>query len=307
MINKLKIWMDGGLVEWSEAKIHVLTHALHYGTSVFEGIRSYSTSAGPAVFKMNEHIERFYFSAKSLDMDIKFSPDTLKAGIKDCITVNNLNNCYIRPIAYFGQGNLGLIPEPDSVGVTIACRPWVLKEGADRGVSVKISKYMRPHPSSLHIEAKVGGHYVNSVLASKEARRNGFDEALLLDHKGLVAEGPGENIFMVKDGILLTPARGSILPGITRETIMVLAQDAGIQVAEREIRPEELEKADELFFVGTAVEVWPILKIDNALVGDGKIGQVTARLMADYKTLVRGENKKYLKYLTLLGQRYDHK
>lgn len=299
-VDNRKIWKDGHLIDWPESKVHILTHALHYGTNAFEGIRCYSTSRGPAIFRLDDHIKRFFFSASVLDIKIKFSEENIKSAVKDCIEANGLEDCYIRPIAYFGQGNLGLIPDPDSVSVAIACWPWVLKEGADKGVKVKISKYIRPHPRSICIEAKIGGHYVNSVMASQEARKSGFDEALLLDHEGFVAEGPGENIFMIRDGILVTPARGSILSGITRDTIMILARDMGLRVIEKKIKPEELQTADESFFVGTAVEVWPILQINDQRINSGKIGDVTLQLMADYKQVVKGENNKYLDWLSML-------
>lgn len=300
MISAKKIWFNGKLVNSNKAKIHVLTHALHYGTAVFEGIRCYKTEKGPAIFRLNEHIDRLFYSASCFGMKINFKKTDLKTAVKDLVLSSGLNDCYIRPIIFYASGHLSLLPDADKIGVAIACWPWIFRIGASGGVRIRTSRFIRPHPASVPIDAKVSGYYSNSVIASQEAKNAGFDEALLLDYRGYIAEGPGENIFLVKNSTLVTPAEGTILAGITRESILRLAKDKGLRVIERDIRPLEVKEADEAFFVGTAVEIWPILEIDKTKIGNGKVGNITSDLMKNYQLTVRGLNKKYLSWLTFV-------
>jgi branched-chain amino acid aminotransferase len=295
-----KIWFNGRLVDWDKANTPIITHALHYGTSVFEGIRCYKTENGPAVFRLDEHLNRLFYSASCLGMEIKLGKDDLKMAIKDLILSNGLEDCYIRPLIFYSSDQMGLLPDADKVGIAIACWPWILRPGASSGVRIMTSRFIRPHPSSVPIDAKISGHYSNSVMASQEAKNNGFDEALLLDYRGCVAEGPGENIFLVKNGALITPTKGTILAGITRDSIIRLAEDGGLRVIERDIKPLELKEVEEVFFVGTAAEIWPILEIDRIVINDGKIGDITLDLVEQYRSLVRGENDKYRQWLTFI-------
>jgi branched-chain amino acid aminotransferase len=301
MENKTeKIWMDGEFVSWDDAKIHVLTHTLHYGAGVFEGIRFYKTEKGPAVFRLREHIERLYKSAAPLTMEIPFSKEDMIKAVKDTVRVNKIDAGYIRPICFFGYGKMGLNPEGAPVKCAIAVWPWGSYLG-EEAVKVKTSKYIRIHPKSVIADAKVCGHYVNSILASIEAKKEGFEECLLLDYKGNVAEGPGENIFYVKDSKIYTPKLGTILPGITRSSIMQIAKDEGYGVEEKDIALEELKSSDELFFTGTAAEVTPIRQLDNTLIGNGRVGPVTAKLKNIFLDIVHGRNKKYEKWLSYVN------
>lgn len=294
-----KIWINGKFVTQNGYAVDVLSHALHYGTGVFEGIRSYATmDQGPVVFRLDDHLRRFFYSAEFLNMHMPFSLTQLKNVTRKLVRENELEDCYIRPIAFFGSGKMGLSPDTNKISVAVACWDWILQNGASGGVKVCTSSFIRPHPMSVPVEAKISGNYVNSVLAHQEARRRGFDEALLLDHQGYVAEGPGENIFLVENGVLITPAKNSILPGITRDSIMNLSRDSGLRVIEKSVLPEDLIRADELFFVGTAAEIWPIVELDGVEIGNGKIGPITDELKGEYQELVRGKNKKYLKWLT---------
>jgi len=292
-----KIWLNGKILDWNKAKVHILTHALHYGSGVFEGIRAYNTDKGPAVFRLDEHIKRFFNSAKTLEMVIPFSKQEIKDAILKLIRVNKVKDCYIRPIAFFGYGKMGLNPKGAQVNVGIAVWPWNAYLG-ERPVRVKVSKYIRIHPKSTNVKAKICGHYVNSILASLQAKREGYDEAVLLDYKGFVSEGPGENIFIVKKGKIFTPLGDSILPGITRDSVFKIAKDLGIKVKEKRISLRELKQADEAFFTGTAAEISPIGKIDKILINKGRIGEITQKIKTFYQRIVRGKEKKYLKWLT---------
>ena len=271
------IWMDGKLVKWSEAKIHVLTHTLHYGAGVFEGERFYETDKGPAVFRLKEHTERLFRSAESFEMKIPFSKEEINKATLETIKANRINSGYIRPIAYFGYGKMGLNPKGAPVNISIAVWPWGAYLGED-AVKVKIPKIIRTHPGTTDPHAKICGNYANSILASLEIKKSGYDEALLLDYKGNIAEGPGENIFIVKDGRLFTPLLGNVLPGITRMSIIQIAKDQGIKVEEKIITVDEVKQADELFFTGTAAEVTAIKQVDESMIGNGKIGPITAKL-----------------------------
>lgn len=295
-----KIWLDGKFVDWSEAKIHILTHTFHYGGGVFEGIRAYQTEKGVAVFRLKEHIERFFYSASCLEMKIPFSEEEIKRAILETIKISKLKECYIRPLAFFGYGKMGLNPEGIPTNIAITVWPWGAYLGGKETVDVKISKFIRIHPKSTIADAKICGNYVNSILASQEAKKEGFDEALFLDFEGNVAEGPGENIFMIKNHCLYTPPPGSILPGITRDSCIQIAKDLGISVEEKQITPQEIKSADELFFTGTAVEICPIGRIDDKIIRNGKIGEITREIKEVYKKTVRGEEERYLNWLTFI-------
>ena len=296
-----KIWFNGKFVNWKNAKVHILTHTLHYGGGVFEGIRAYRTEKGTAVFRLKDHIRRLFYSASCLEMKIPFSQKELQKAVLDLIKINKLEECYIRPIAFFGYGKMGLNPKGVPVDTAIIAWPWKAYLGK-RPVSVKVSKYIRIHPRSTVPDAKICGHYVNSILASLEAQKAGFKESLFLDFKGFVAEGPGENIFMVKNRKLFTPSCGSILPGITRNTVLKIAGDLGIEAKEKKIILEELKQADEVFFAGTAVEICPVVKIDTTLINKGKVGEITRKIKNLYQRIVHGKEKKYLYWLQFLNR-----
>ncbi len=300
MISKTKkIWVDGKFVDWEKAKIHILTHSLHYGGGVFEGIRAYETEKGPAVFRLKEHLKRLFFSSSVLGMKIPFSRKEIEKAIIDLIKINKVKQCYIRPLVIFGYGVMGLYPKKAPINVIISL--WTWKKYLGKNLKVKVSKFIRIHPQSTVVEAKICGHYVNSILASIEAKKEGFDEALLLDYKGFVAEGPGENIFLVKNKKILTPKKGSILPGITRDTIITIAkQKLNLKVEEKEITLKELKNADELFFAGTAVEVSPIVQVDKTIISDGKEGEITKKIRELYQRIVSGKEPRYLKWLEFI-------
>jgi len=301
MENKTeKIWMDGEFVDWDNAKTHVLTHTLHYGAGVFEGIRFYKTDKGPAVFRLKEHIDRLYKSAEPLTMKIPFSKEEMFNAVKETVKINKVDAGYIRPICFFGYGKIGLNPAGAPVNCSIAVWPWGSYLG-EHAVKVKTSKYIRIHPKSTVADAKITGHYVNSILASIEAKEAGFDECLLLDYSGNVAEGPGENIFLAKNGKLYTPPLGNILPGITRESIMKIAADNEIEVIEKDLTLDDLKNADELFFTGTAAEVTGIKQLDDKVIGNSKIGPITAKLKKIFLDIVHGKNKKYEDWLTYVN------
>lgn len=294
-----KIWMDGKLVNWKDARIHILTHALHYGSGVFEGIRCYNSVKGPAVFRLREHVERMYSSAKIYSMEIPYSQEELCNAIKDVIRVNKLKECYIRPIAYRGYGEMGLNPLNAPVNVAVAVWPWgtyLGEEGLKNGIRAKISSVERINPNVLPPNAKATGQYINSILAKIEAIKTGYDEAIMLDYRGMISEGPGENIFIIRDEtILTTPLHASILPGITRDSIMTIARDMKLCLIETDIDRGMLYTADEAFFTGTAAEVTPIRQIDHIEIG--KPGPVTKKLQTKFFEIVKGKDKKYGKWL----------
>lgn len=295
-----KIWFNGRLVNWAKASTHVLTHALHYGSGVFEGIRFYETSQGPAIFRLKEHVERLFYSAQTLEMKIPYTKKQIAVAIIQTVKINKVKSGYIRPLAYFGYGKMGLNPVGAPVDIAIACWPWGSYLGG-QPIKVKISKYIRIHPQSLNADAKVCGHYVNSILASLEIHKDGYDEALLLDYRGYIAEGPGENIFLLKKGILYTPKLGTILKGITRDTIIRMARGLKIKVKEGNFKPKDLYQADEAFFVGTAAEVQPIGSIDRKKISTGKIGPTTSKIRNLYLDIVTGKEKKYRNFLTFVN------
>jgi branched-chain amino acid aminotransferase len=301
------IWMDGKLVPWKEATVHVLTHTLHYGMGVFEGIRCYKTERGPAVFRLRDHMRRLENSARLAGMKLPYSAAELVRATKRTIKANGIEECYIRPIAYYGYGVMGLNPEGSKVRVTIAVWPWgtyLGEEGLELGVRAKISPWRRIHPSILPPQAKIVGNYANSILAKVDALRSGYDEAILLNMEGKVAEGPGENLFVVKEGKLVTPPLSSgVLEGITKDSIVRIARDEGMTVEEREISPEELYSADEAFFTGTAAEVTPIREVDGRVIGDGSRGPITTKLQRIYFNVVRGREPKYEFWLDYLASK----
>jgi len=294
-----KIWMDGELVDWKEAKVHVLTHALHYGSGVFEGVRCYHTKKGPAVFRFTEHLARLYASAKLYHMEIPFELEELREATKELIRINELDACYIRPIVFRGYGEMGLNPLNSEVNVSIAVWPWgayLGEEGIKNGIRCNISTYERISPNALPPFAKCTGPYVNSILAKVESLKSGYDEAIMLDHRGMVSEGPGENIFAVKDGsISTTPEHASILRGITRDSVIEIAGDLGYTVSERDLTRDELLASDEIFFTGTAAEITPIREIDGVEIG--KPGPVTKAIQEVYFKAIRGDKAKYEKWL----------
>ena len=293
------IWFNGKLVPWASAKIHVLSHSLHYGTGAFEGIRMYNTPEGPAIFHLKRHMERLIFSAKSLGMKLPYTlPELMQAAV-DTVSKNKLKSCYIRPIAYFGFGEVRVLPTNCPVEVAIAAWPWGAYLG-DEPARITVVKTLRIHPQTLRVNAKVSGHYVNSMLAGREATDRGFTEALQLDYEGNIAEGPGENFFIVKGKTLTTPALGSILPGITRESVMTLARDLGYKVVERTLTIKDALSADECFFTGTAAEVTAIASIDNKKMKNQN-GPVTKQIREEFLKITRGENPKYKKWLTFVN------
>lgn len=298
-----KIWMDGELVDWDDARIHVLTHTLHYGTGVFEGIRAYPTSQGPAIFRLREHIERLFASAAILMMDIPFSVDDLVDATAEVVRVNGLEQgCYIRPLVYLGYGEMGLNPIPCSVNVSIAAWPWgtyLGDEGLNNGVSMKISSWRRHDPNAMPTAAKGTGMYVNSSLAKVEAIKAGYDEAILLAPDGSVSECTGENIFVVKRGRLVTPSTSAsgALEGITQASVETIARDLGYDVSYEQIIRTDLYCADEAFLTGTAAEVVPIRAVDDRPVGGGKPGPITKAIQELYFATVRGEVDRYKDWL----------
>jgi branched-chain amino acid aminotransferase len=294
-----KIWMNGAFVDWGDARIHVGAHALHYGTGVFEGIRCYETPKGPAVFRLTDHLTRLHNSARLLYMDIPYSVDELREASLELIGVNGLPECYLRPIVFYGYGELGVSTAGNPVETVIMSWPWgsyLGDEGMKNGIRVKVSSWKRIGPNTIPHVAKATGVYLNSMLAVAEANRAGYDEAILLTDDGFVADGSGENIFVVKDGRLLTPLLSmSILPGITRDTIIQIAQDLGYTVEERNVIRSDLYLADEVFMVGTAAEVTPIRSVDDQEIGPP--GPVTLKLQKAYLDTVRGGGERWAQWL----------
>jgi branched-chain amino acid aminotransferase len=294
------IWYDGKLVPWRNATTHVLTHSLHYGLAVFEGVRAYNTARGTAIFRLREHTERLFNSAHIYLMKIPYDRETLMAAQKEVVRANRLEACYIRPIAFYGSEKMGVSPKGATVHVAIAAWPWGAYLGPDalvNGIRVKTSSFARHHVNVSMCRAKYSGTYANSILANLEATEHGYDEGLLLDVDGFVAEGSGENLFIVKNGKLYEPELTSALIGITRESVIALAEGLGYTVASRRITRDDLYIADEAFFTGTAAEVTPIREVDGRAIGTGKIGPVTARLQQAFFDVVNGKNDTYRDWL----------
>ncbi|MDD3483873.1 branched-chain amino acid transaminase [Azovibrio restrictus] len=297
------IWYDGKLVPWRDATTHVLTHSLHYGMGVFEGVRAYKTEAGTAIFRLQEHTNRLFNSAHIFQMAMPFDKDTINEAQKEVIRANNLESGYLRPLAFYGSEKMGVSPKGAKVHIIVAAWPWgayLGEDGMERGIRVKTSSYTRHHVNINMVRAKASGAYMNSILANNEVTADGYDEAMLLDPEGYVAEGAGENLFIVKQGKLYTPDLTSCLEGITRATILTLAAELGIQVQEKRITRDEVYCADEAFFTGTAAEVTPIRELDNRTIGTGKRGPVTALLQQKYFDVVYGrspDHKDWLAYV----------
>ena len=294
-----KIWMDGELVPWDEARVHVLTHSLHYGSGVFEGIRTYAAADGPAVFRLTDHIQRLFDSAKLVMMTIPYTRDEIVDACKLTVRESGLASCYVRPIAYLGYGEIGLNPLPCEVNVSIAVWPWgsyLGEESLEAGVRMKVSSWRRMDPNINPVAAKGTGIYINSSLAKVEAVQSGYDEAILLNTQGFVAECTGENLFIVKDGVLSTPPLSSgALAGITRDSVMTIARDLGIPVQEQQLLRHDLYLADEAFLTGTAAEVVPIRSVDDREIGNR--GEITRVLQQTYFAAVRGEVEQYKDWL----------
>ncbi len=294
------IWMNGTFVPWKKATVHVLAHSLHYGAGVFEGIRCYETSHGSAIFRLREHMQRLLFSARAVHMKVPFSRTELEKACVALVKKNKVKSCYIRPILFYGYGEMKLNPVGIPVEAVMACWPWPKYLGSD-AIRVKLSSFVRIHPKTSVTEAKITGHYVNSIMASLELDPKKYDEALFLDFKGNIAEGPGENFFLVKNKRIFTPKLGTILPGITRDSVIRLARDSGYTVVEKTLSPKDLFSADECFFSGTAAEITGIGSVDGKRIGTGTVGPITRKLKAAYLHAIHGENAKYAKWLTCVS------
>lgn len=296
------IWMNGKMVKWEDAKIHVLSHVVHYGSSVFEGMRTYTTPDGPICFRLRDHSERLLNSAKIYRMPLAYTAEEIDKAILDVIGINGLSECYVRPVAYRGYDSLGVDPTPCPVDLTIAAWPWgkyLGDEALENGVSVCFSSWNRLAPNTMPVMAKAGANYMNSQLIKMEAIRHGYVEGIALDTSGNVSEGSAENIFMVRKGVLITPTfTASILPGITRDSIIRLADDLGIKVIEQNVPREMLYLADEVFFTGSAAEISPISKIDNIVIGEGKAGPITKQLQKAFFNVVNGKAEDRHHWLT---------
>jgi branched-chain amino acid aminotransferase len=294
------IWYDGKLVPWRDANTHVLTHSLHYGLAVFEGLRAYKTRSGTAIFRLKEHTERMFNSAHIYMMKIPYDRETLMEAQKEVVRANKLDSCYVRPIAFYGSEKMGVSPKGARVHVAIAAWPWGAYLGADgieKGIRVKTSSYARHHVNVSMCRAKYSGTYANSILANMEATEHGYDEGLLLDVDGFVAEGAGENLFMVKNNRIFEPELNSALIGITRDSVIVLAGDLGYTVDAKRITRDDLYIADEVFFTGTAAEVTPVREVDGRTVGAGKRGPLTEKLQGMFFDVVNGRTEKYRHWL----------
>lgn len=299
-----KIWMDGEMVDWKDAMIHGLSHVVHYGTSVFEGIRAYSNDKGTAIFRLEEHVKRLQNSAKIYKMDIPYSLSEISDAIIDVIKVNDLKSCYVRPIVYRGYGELGVNPLNCPVDLLIAAWEWgsyLGEEGMNNGINVGVSSWRKLAPDTLPVLSKTGANYMNSQLAKLEALEHGYDEAIMLDYAGFVAEGSGENIFLIEDGSIVTLSLdSSILKGITRESVIQLAESLGYEVTEERINRERLYIADEIFFTGTAAEVTPIRSVDERIIGNGKKGPVTDKIQKSFFEIVDNDKDDEFGWLTYI-------
>ena len=297
-----KIWLDGELIRWEDAKVHVLAHALHYGTAYFEGIRCYEIADGrSAVFRLPEHMRRLADSGKILGFSLPYTVEQLCKATADVIRANKLKACYIRPLAFLGLGELGIYVPNNPVNVCIAVWPWgayLGDEGIQNGIRAKVSSYTRHHVNATMTKSKTSGNYVNSVLAKAEVKKSGYDEAVMLDTEGYVSEASGENIFIVRNGKIKTTPLTSILPGITRDSIITLARDKGYEVIEDRFTRDELYIADEAFFTGTAAELTPIREVDDRQIGAGRRGPVTEDIQMAFFDVIKGKNQKYEKWLT---------
>jgi branched-chain amino acid aminotransferase len=297
------IWLDGKMVPWREAKVHVLTHTLHYGMGVFEGVRAYKTDKGAAIFRLQEHTDRLFRSAHIMNMPMTFDKETINAATKAAVAENNLESAYIRPMVFYGSEGMGLRADNLKTHVMIAAWSWgsyLGAEGMEKGIRIRTSSYTRHHVNITMCKAKANGNYMNSMLALQEALACGCDEAMLLDNEGYVTEGSGENIFLIRDGVIYTPDLTSALDGITRNTIFQMAEEIGVSVKEKRITRDEVYIADEVFFTGTAAEVTPIREVDNRKIGSGKRGPITEKLQSMYFDQVHGRRSVHPEWQTLV-------
>ncbi len=293
--------MDGKFVSWDDANVHILTHTLHYGLGVFEGIRCYKTGTGSAIFRLDEHVDRLFDSAHIFMMEVPFSKKQIRDAIIKTVKVNKMKECYVRPIIYVGYGAMGLYPKDNPIKVAIAAWPWgayLGDEGIEKGIRVKVSSFIRHHVNVDMTRGKVCGYYVNSQIAKREAISCGYDEALLLDTEGYVSEGSGENVFIVRNNRIKTTPLTSILEGITRDSIITIARDMKIPVIEERFTRDEIYISDEAFFTGTAAEVTPIREVDGRMIGDGGRGRITEKLQKIFFDVVKGKGRKYSPWLT---------
>jgi branched-chain amino acid aminotransferase len=296
-----KIWKDGKLVDWRDANLHMLTHSLHYGMAVFEGVRAYKTTDGTAIFRLKEHTQRLYNSAKIFQMAIPYDMETLMEAQKEVVRANNLESCYLRPLVWIGSEKMGVSARGNTIHVGIAAWPWgayLGEDGIKRGIRVKTSSFTRHHVNVSMVRAKASGYYINSILANQEVTAEGYDEALLLDTDGYVSEGAGENVFVIKNGKIYTPDLASCLDGITRDAVLTMARDLGIEIVEKRITRDEVYCADEAFFTGTAAEITPIRELDNREIGIGSRGPITEKLQSLFFDVVAGKSDKYRHWLT---------
>ena len=296
-----KIWKDGQMVDWRDATLHMLTHSLHYGMAVFEGVRAYNTANGTAIFRLKEHTQRLYNSAKIFQMKVPFDMDTIMNAQLEVVRANKLESCYLRPLVWIGSEKMGVSARGNTIHVGIAAWPWgayLGEEGLAKGIRVKTSSFTRHHVNISMVRAKASGYYINSILANQEVTADGYDEALLLDTEGYVSEGAGENIFIVKSGKIYTPDLASCLDGITRDSVVTIARDLGIEVIEKRITRDEVYCADEAFFTGTAAEVTPIRELDGRTIGEGSRGPVTEKIQSMFFDIVGGKADKYKHWLT---------
>ncbi len=298
-----KIWKDGKLIDWRDATVHVLTHTMHYGMGVFEGVRAYKTPAGTAIFRLQEHTQRLFNSAKIFRMEIPFDQQTLMDAQREVVRANQLESCYLRPLVWIGSEKMGISPIGNQIHVAIAAWPWgayLGEDGLAKGIRVKTSSFTRHHVNSSMVRAKASGYYVNSILANQEALADGYDEALLLDTEGYVSEGAGENVFIVKNDTIYTPDLASCLDGITRNSVLTMAADLGIKIKEKRITRDEVYCCDEAFFTGTAAEVTPIRELDRRTIGSGARGPITEKLQSLFFDVVNGRAPQYAHWLTLV-------
>ena len=296
-----KIWKDGQMVDWRDATLHMLTHSLHYGMAVFEGVRAYNTANGTAIFRLKEHTQRLFNSAKIFQMKVPFDMDTIINAQLEVVRANKLESCYLRPLVWIGSEKMGVSARGNTIHVGIAAWPWgayLGEEGLAKGIRVKTSSFTRHHVNISMVRAKASGYYINSILANQEVTADGYDEALLLDTEGYVSEGAGENIFIVKSGKIYTPDLASCLDGITRDSVVTIARDLGIEVIEKRITRDEVYCADEAFFTGTAAEVTPIRELDGREIGAGSRGPVTEKIQSMFFDIVGGKADKYKHWLT---------
>jgi branched-chain amino acid aminotransferase len=297
------IWLDGEMVPWRDAKVHVLTHTLHYGMGVFEGVRAYKTDEGAAIFRLQEHTDRLFRSAKIMGMKMPFTKEEVNEAQRVAVAQNDLDSAYIRPMCFYGSEGMGIRADNLKVHVMVAAWDWgsyLGEENMQKGIRIKTSSFTRHHVNITMCKAKANGNYMNSILALQEAVNCGYDEALLLDAEGFVSEGSGENFFMIRDGVLYTPELTSALEGITRDTVITLANDIGLEVVEKRITRDEVYVADEAFFTGTAAEVTPIRELDNRPIGDGTRGPITEKLQSMYFDQVYGRSEIYKQWNTLV-------